>query len=87
MSDTSTGHGLTVTYDEETLTFTFDWDPETHPEYNFLEDLTSNELIKMITDYLELIENEQKEKSDASIQDRGQSCGTSKGINDSKPQS
>lgn len=67
MSDTSTGEGLTVTYDDESLTFTFDWDPETHPEYNFLENMTSNELIKMITDYLELTENAQKESTEASL--------------------
>lgn len=67
MSDTRTGEGLTVTYDDESLTFTFDWNPETHPEYNFLENMTSNELIKMITDYLELTENAQKESTEASL--------------------
>jgi hypothetical protein len=72
MPETSSEEGLTVIYDEETLTFSFDWDPETHPEYNFLQDMTSNDLIKMITDYLELTDEEAKQKH-AEVLTRGQS--------------
>lgn len=38
--ETSTSAGLTVSYEEETSTISFEWDEETHPEYNFLKDLT-----------------------------------------------
>lgn len=58
--ETSSGEGLVVTYDEETLTITFDWDEETHPEYNFLREMDSSSLVKMLTDYLELTDAETK---------------------------
>lgn len=87
MSETSSGKGLTVTYDEETLSFTFDWDPVTHPQYNFLEGMTSNELVKMITSYLEFHENDEKESSQARFQGGGSGSGTTEGINDPEPQS
>jgi hypothetical protein len=40
--------GLTVTYDEETGIFSFEWDEETHPEYNFIKDLTPETFATMI---------------------------------------
>jgi hypothetical protein len=40
----SVGHGLRVTYNENESSFTLDWDPETHPEYNYLEELSEDEL-------------------------------------------
>ena len=40
----SEGHGLRVTYYENEASFTFDWDPETHPEYNYLADFSEDEL-------------------------------------------
>lgn len=52
-SDQSEVNGLLVTYDEETLSFTFDWDPGTHPQYNYLNGLSSSELIQLITRGLE----------------------------------
>lgn len=70
--ETSSGEGLVVTYDEDTLSITFDWDPETHPEYNFLESMSPQDLTKMLTDYLELTDAELKEFKDE-IQDGGQS--------------
>lgn len=62
MPESRSDEGLVVTYDEESLTFSFDWNPETHPEYNFLEKMTSSELIKMITHYLELTDEETKQQ-------------------------
>lgn len=40
--------GLTVIYDEETGIFSFEWDEETHPEYNFIKDLTPETFATMI---------------------------------------
>lgn len=41
---------LTCTYDEETNQMRFDWDPEANPEYNYLLDITAEELIqKMVS--------------------------------------
>jgi hypothetical protein len=44
--------GLTVSFDEETCTITFDWNDETHPEYNFLHLLTPEQLSKMLMDQI-----------------------------------
>lgn len=40
----SEGGGLRVTYNEGDSSFTLEWDPETHPEYNYLNDFPENEL-------------------------------------------
>jgi hypothetical protein len=45
--------GLLITFDEETSTFTFDWNPETHPKYDYLTTLSSDELLHLITKGLE----------------------------------
>jgi hypothetical protein len=39
---------LTCTYDVETNQMSFDWDAEAHPEYNFLLDITAEELLQMM---------------------------------------
>ena len=40
---------LTCTYDEETNVIHFEWDAETNPEYNYLLDISKEELLqKMI---------------------------------------
>jgi hypothetical protein len=62
MPESRSDEGLVVTYDEESLTFSFDWNPETHPEYNFLEEMTSSELLKMLTHYLELTDEKTKQQ-------------------------
>jgi hypothetical protein len=41
--ETSTGHGLTVTFDSETSTFSFEWDPDLNPEYDFLKSYTDED--------------------------------------------
>ena len=48
----ASGDGLSVSYDEEKGVISFDWDPETHPEYNYLEGLTAEELVNMVLDYI-----------------------------------
>jgi hypothetical protein len=50
--DTTSMSGLTITYDDETGTFSFDWNEETHPEYNFIADLTADSFSKMLQQYL-----------------------------------
>lgn len=59
--ESSTNDGLTVSYDEESGTITFDWDNETHPEYNFLNLLTPEELSKMLMDRIKELEAEDEE--------------------------
>jgi len=53
--ETSSGNGLTVTFDDETNIITLDWDPETHPEYNIFEDITPEEFCKIFFEYIELL--------------------------------
>lgn len=51
----SSDAGLTVTFDDETGIFTFDWDEETHPEYNFIKDFTDEDFATMMREYLETV--------------------------------
>jgi len=44
---------LTCIYDEETRQMRFDWDAEAHPEYNFLLDITEEELIQKMVSWIE----------------------------------
>jgi hypothetical protein len=53
-----TDAGLTVTYDEESGVITFDWDSETHPEYDCLEELTSEQLCSMMFEHLNFCEED-----------------------------
>jgi len=50
--ETCSEDGLTVTFNDETNIFTFEWDEETHPEYNFLKDLTGDDFATMMREYL-----------------------------------
>lgn len=59
--ESSTNDGLTVSYDEESGTITFDWDNEMHPEYNFLNLLTPEELSKMLMDRIKELVAEDEE--------------------------
>ena len=53
--------GLTVSYDEEQGIITFDWDEETHPQYNWLSELTPEQLMQSILNYCnDIIDNEQE---------------------------
>lgn len=85
MTESSLDQGLVVTYDEETLTFTFDWNHETHPEYNFLLNWTSQDLIKLITEYLKHVENETDGQTQTKIQARGSSSGETESNNNPEP--
>ena len=55
--ETDDSSGLAAEFDEETETWMFNWDPETHPEYNVLAECTSDELIKLILASLQYAES------------------------------
>lgn len=46
--ESSTEAGLTIIYDDETGILTFEWDENTHPEYNHLKELTSDDFSAML---------------------------------------
>lgn len=48
----SEGGGLRVTYNEDDSSLTLGWDPETHPEYNYLNDFSENELAEYLNGIL-----------------------------------
>lgn len=48
----SSEDGLTVTFDDETGIFSFEWDEETHPEYNFIKDFTDEDFATMMREYI-----------------------------------
>ena len=43
--------GLVVSIDDETDLITFEWDDETHPQWNFLRDLGEEGVTEMLMDY------------------------------------
>jgi hypothetical protein len=51
--ESSTENGLTIIYDDEASLLTFEWDENTHPEYNCLKGLTSEKLFEMMLKDLE----------------------------------
>lgn len=64
--ESSTENGLTIIYDDEAGLLTFEWDENTHPEYNCLKELTSEKLFEMILANLEQSEaNDQPEQGEA----------------------
>ena len=81
--ETSTGHGLTVTFDSETSTFSFEWDPDLNPEYDFLKSYTDEDFSNMIKDRLTQLENEE---TGTEIPTGGSSCGTPESVLHSEPQ-
>lgn len=72
--ETSEDAGLTVTYDDETGVIHLDWDPEKNPEYNYLEDLTSEEFSDLLLAHLRKLQN--GESAAREIPTGRQSCGT-----------
>lgn len=48
----SEGGGLRVTYNEDDSSLTLGWDPETHPEYNYLNDFSEDELAEYLNGIL-----------------------------------
>lgn len=52
MMESSSEAGLTTIFNDETNTFTFEWDEETHPEYNYIKELTPETFSVMLQQYL-----------------------------------
>lgn len=73
--------GLLVSYDEETGNISLEWDPDVHPEYNYLEDLTSDEFCKILLDQIK--RHETQESSACEIQTRRSSSGEAESNSDS----
>jgi len=76
------GSGLFVTFNEESLSIDIDWDEELHPEYNFLNDLTPEQLTQML---LNALNSEYGNKETADLQSGGSSSGAPQG--DRNPES
>ena len=45
--------GLFIGFDEESGTFTLEWDEETHPEYNLLRLMTPEQFSRILSEQLE----------------------------------
>ena len=58
--------GLTITIDDETNNILFEWDEETHPQWNFLHDLGEEGLTQMLMEQCQRIlpEHETKDLHD-----------------------
>lgn len=65
--------GLLVIYDEESGLITFEWNEETHPQYNYLYGLTEEKFSQMLKEYCEQLDAIE-ETTD--VQDRGPCSGT-----------
>ena len=76
--------GLSVKVDEETGSFNLEWDPEEHPEWNFLSDMSSEDFCKMLLNYCETLG---PSTIQAEIQHWGQGSGTTESIGDSGSES
>jgi hypothetical protein len=62
MSDTDTLYftdenggedGLIVTLDDETNNLTFTWNPDTHPQWNYLHELGEDGVKELLMDYVQ----------------------------------
>ena len=62
MSDTDTLYftdeaggedGLIVTIDDGTNILTFEWDPDTHPKWNYLQELGEEGVKELLMDYVQ----------------------------------
>ncbi len=54
--DTTNDSGLSVSFDEEAGIITLDWDENTHPQWNFLNGMTSDEFCDLLQNYLDELE-------------------------------
>ena len=50
--ESSSEAGLTTIFDDETNTITFEWDEETHPQSNYIKELTPETFSVMLQQYL-----------------------------------
>jgi hypothetical protein len=54
--------GLVVMIDDETDTLTFEWDDETHPQWNFLRELGEDGVTEMLLAHCQQILSEHETK-------------------------
>jgi hypothetical protein len=54
--------GLVVIIDDETDTLTFEWDDETHPQWNFLRELGEEGVSALILEHCQQILSEHETK-------------------------
>lgn len=54
--------GLVVIIDDEANLMTFEWDDETHPQWNFLHDLGEEGVTQMLMDHCQRILSEHETK-------------------------
>jgi hypothetical protein len=47
---TPEGNGLTVTFNDENNSIDFEWNPETHPHWNIIEEWGTKGLLKVLAD-------------------------------------
>lgn len=80
MIEISEKDGLRVEFEEESSTFSFIWDNDTHPEWNFLKDMTGEDFCQMLQEYLDHYDGNQTEDN---LQSGGPCCGTPENIDDS----
>jgi hypothetical protein len=73
MTEFSEKDGLRVEFDEESNTFSFIWDSETHPEWDFLKDITSESFSQILLDQINRLDGNQEETG---LQSGGSSGGT-----------
>jgi hypothetical protein len=60
--DRSEKDGLVISIDDETNTLTFEWDEETHPQWNFLHDLGEDGVTEMLFAHCQQILSEHETK-------------------------
>lgn len=65
--ESSSDSGLTVIYDEESGVITFDWDESTHPEYNYLADLTAENFADLFLSCIKNFDEQQADASDSTL--------------------
>jgi len=80
MLEISEKDGLRVEFEEESSTFSFVWDSNTHPEWNFLKDMTNDDFAQMMQNYIDYCDDNQEKTG---LQSGGSCCGTSESCNDS----
>ena len=61
--DRSEENGLVVIVDDEANLLTFEWDDETHPQWNFLHELGEDGVTEMLMDYCNQILSEHETKN------------------------
>ncbi len=79
---TSEENGLLIIYDEESSQLIFEWNEETHPQYNFLYGLTAEMFHEMLERHYSKLDAIEKTTD---VQNRGSCSGTSEGNSDPEP--